>query len=128
MKKILTLALFLSFSNLAPQAHAQGVACATYFGHKYFEKLKVMPRTDKFKHCTLSCIMAKNCGPGVSMLFGIGKEGWDAIGHGDPDWKDIQADWVGVKLGIRLPFHRDRECLIACSKPFPEPCHGKECE
>jgi putative lipoprotein len=41
-------------------------------------------------------------GLGAAILVGAGKEGWDAMGHGDPSWKDFTWDVAGALVGVGL--------------------------
>ena len=118
------LSLGSSTTTQASEAKDEGFACAAYYGYKYFKKLEAMPRYDKFKHCTLSCLMAKNCGPGTSFTMGMIKEGYDALGFGDPDIKDLEADAVGVAIGLEIFFKRDAVCFDRCTVAFPERAPG----
>lgn len=38
-------------------------------------------------------------GAGFGMALGIGKEVYDATGHGDPSWRDLTWDLIGCTLG-----------------------------
>jgi putative lipoprotein len=39
---------------------------------------------------------------GFTLTLGAGKEGWDAMGHGDPSWKDFTWDVAGAAVGTGL--------------------------
>ena len=38
----------------------------------------------------------------VTAGAGIGKEVWDARGHGDPSWRDLTWDGIGIAAGTGL--------------------------
>ena len=39
---------------------------------------------------------------GVTITIGAAKEGWDAMGHGDPSFKDFTWDVAGAAVGTGL--------------------------
>ncbi|PCJ24106.1 MAG: hypothetical protein COA96_10195 [SAR86 cluster bacterium] len=39
---------------------------------------------------------------GIAAIVGIGKEVWDAMGHGTPDVWDLVADGVGIAAAVAL--------------------------
>jgi len=47
-------------------------------------------------------------GFGFAMLLGVGKEIWDAMGHGDPSGRDLAWDVVGAATGVLLAYVIDR--------------------
>lgn len=51
---------------------------------------------DKRAHCEASALIAQRCSVLEAYLAGIGKELRDALGFGDPEWSDWQADRAGV--------------------------------
>lgn len=46
-------------------------------------------------------------GGGLALGAGIGKETWDAMGHGDPSWRDFTWDLVGTAAGLGLAWGVD---------------------
>ncbi|MEI6739190.1 MAG: hypothetical protein WCK74_02670 [Gemmatimonadaceae bacterium] len=38
----------------------------------------------------------------AALLVGVGKELWDATGAGDPSWRDLAWDGLGVLAGVLL--------------------------
>lgn len=46
-------------------------------------------------------------GTGLALGAGAGKEGWDALGHGDPSWRDFAWTAVGALLGSVLSLSVD---------------------
>jgi len=50
---------------------------------------------------------------------GLAKEGWDALGHGDPSGVDLAWDLAGGALGVGLALAVDR--LVRGPRPRPSP-------
>ncbi len=46
-------------------------------------------------------------GGGLALGAGIGKETWDAMGHGDPSWRDFAWDLIGTAAGLGLAWGVD---------------------
>ncbi len=46
-------------------------------------------------------------GGSVALLAGVGKELWDASGHGTPSWKDLTWDVVGAVAGLAISWAVD---------------------
>ena len=46
-------------------------------------------------------------GAGVTLAIGAAKEGWDALGHGDPSWRDFTWDVIGTACGLGLAWSVD---------------------
>jgi putative lipoprotein len=44
---------------------------------------------------------------GVAVGVGAAKEGWDALGHGDPSWKDLGWDAAGALVGVAVAWAID---------------------
>lgn len=44
----------------------------------------------------------------VTVGAGVGKEVWDARGHGDPSWRDLTWDGIGMVAGSGLAVWADR--------------------
>ena len=137
MKPVVTLLLLFSITLSAPSMAWAGMStgnstenfevesgaafpvCGLLVGKAFKSEVEVDPhQPDKFKHCSLSCVMTLYCGPADSMSVGILKEIYDALGFGTPDWKDIEADQTGVKIGLkqlsRANFSRS-SCYQSCS-------------
>ncbi len=47
---------------------------------------------------------------GTSLLIGAGKEGYDALGYGDPSWRDFAWDVAGTAVGVMIAYAVD--CII----------------
>jgi putative lipoprotein len=46
-------------------------------------------------------------GGGLALGLGAAKEGWDALGHGDPSWKDFTWDAIGAVCGLAVAYAVD---------------------
>jgi putative lipoprotein len=46
----------------------------------------------------------------TSLLIGAGKEGYDALGYGDPSWRDFAWDVAGTAVGVLVAYAVD--CII----------------
>jgi putative lipoprotein len=46
-------------------------------------------------------------GAGMALGVGAAKEGWDALGHGDPSWRDFAWDAIGTVCGLGLAWGID---------------------
>lgn len=75
---------------------------------------------DKFRHCSLSCVMALQCGPFDAMEAGILKEIYDALGFGDPSMDDLRADLAGTQIGIARDVHTRVDCYRECDRIYPK--------
>ena len=115
---VLNLGLALSTSARAEESSVAIPLCGILVGKAYKSEVEADSRKpDKYKHCSLSCVMTLYCGPMESMEVGILKEIYDALGFGTPDWKDIDADRVGVKIGVKQIANGDfsrESCYRSC--------------
>ncbi len=106
----------------AEEASAAFPVCGLIVGKAYKSEVETdTAKPDKYKHCALSCVMTLYCGPGDSMSVGILKEVYDALGFGTPDWKDIEADKAGIRIGMKqianVDFSRS-SCYRSCSSLY----------
>ena len=51
---------------------------------------------DKRAHCLAGGLISRYCSVTEAYLAGAGKEVRDLLGHGDAEWRDWQADRVGI--------------------------------
>jgi len=94
--------------------------CGTAVGIRFVGEVKSSKKTDKYMHCSISCVITNYCGPFESAAIGALKEVYDALGFGDPEVEDLKADLKGVKAGMKIgPFGDREECYRACSRLFP---------
>lgn len=66
---------------------------------------------DKRAHCLAGGLISRYCSITEAYLAGAGKEVRDLLGHGDVEWKDWQADRVGIGCARQVS---DDAALAAC--------------
>ncbi len=94
--------------------------CGAIVASRFVHEVKDPTKPDKYSHCSISCVMTIYCGPSDSLEVGALKEIYDAMGFGDPDIKDLEADYAGVKAGLKIGFGgRRSSCYKACGSLFP---------
>jgi hypothetical protein len=87
--------------------------CSAYYFKTVKSKL-IESNNDKYKHCAVSCMLAKRCGALDSYQIGILKEIWDLFTPGDADIKDIEADLIGIRLYTSNRKITDNQCNKKC--------------
>ena len=60
-------------------------------------------------------------GAGVALGAGIAKETYDALGHGDPSWKDLAWDLAGTLVGLGIAYGID---VLIRREPTSSPAHA----
>ena len=75
---------------------------------------------DKFKHCSVSCLLTLRCPADEVLELGILKELMDVVGPGSAEKADLKADYLGVKLAVSTEGIDDKECMKACHSLYPE--------
>lgn len=94
--------------------------CGVWVANKYLPEIKVPDKTDKYFHCSVSCVMTLYCGFTDSIEVGILKEIYDALGYGEPSLEDLKADLKGIRLGMKIrPRHTRPACYQGCSSLYP---------
>jgi len=94
--------------------------CSAAIAYRYRNEVNLPGKPDKYKHCSLSCVMTLYCGPIGSLEVGALKELYDALGFGNPDREDLKADIKGIKAGLKIGLFGERSrCYQACSALFP---------
>jgi putative lipoprotein len=58
-------------------------------------------------------------GGGFAFGFGVAKETWDLMGHGDPSWKDLTWDAIGTVAGLATAWVLD---VLVLRRTCAEPC------
>lgn len=56
-------------------------------------------------------------GVGTSLLLGAAKEGYDALGYGDPSWRDFAWDALGAGVGTAIAYALDCAFFGSSSSP-----------
>lgn len=125
MKLLLLCALFLStFNAFSSSSFPNSIEeqkafpfCSLLYAKSVKKKLvKGSTVSDKYKHCAVSCMLANRCGELDAIEIGIYKELWDLISPGDADWKDLEADLIGIQLSSSQSAINDNECNNECLK------------
>ncbi len=66
---------------------------------------------DKHRHCLAAGMIARYCSPSEAKLASWGKELDDALGGGDADRRDLDADYAGMTCARAA---RDDKALRRC--------------
>jgi hypothetical protein len=74
---------------------------------------------DKNRHCAVSCILTFRCFSTDVLAIGIAKEIYDMFTPGDADFKDIQADYRGIRLVLSGRARDKRDCYQQCDSHYP---------
>lgn len=121
MKKlILTMAFLMPTFSFANFNADVDLLCAYDAGMKYKDIVKFKARAhDKFRHCTISCVIGLECGVTSSAIIGIAKEIADVFGTGTPEWEDILADILGIRISKRASVNNLDDCAQACDDYYP---------
>jgi len=116
MHKILIL-LILVMGVFSLNASADDQKSIPLFSLLYANSVKaklVQSNNDKYKHCAVSCMLSNRCGGFDSYQLGVLKEIWDIIGPGNAEWKDLEADMIGVQMSMHKIATNDKECNQRC--------------
>ncbi len=108
--------IFLILINNVHATETEKLICSFIHSFAAVKRVKPLPKIDKFKHCSVSCLLSLKCDAEEVYYFGLLKELADALGTGTPDEKDIEANKIGIQLvldGIALD---DNECLKRCDE------------
>ena len=87
--------------------------CASYYALKWSERVERL-RSDKAKHCTLSCLVAKKCQNNNILVLGAVKDVLDLIGPGNSEWQDMKANIQGVVFSTQPNLN----CFQSCIKRY----------
>ncbi len=89
---------------------------ATYY--KGVVKTKRFAR-DKYKHCTISCIVGIECGLTSTAILGMAKEIYDVFGPGNAEIEDLLANFLGLRISRRASVQNLDSCSNACQYYYP---------
>ena len=116
--KIIITALLLSFS--AKASSPQDLFCAYKSALKYRDIVRFRSfARDKYRHCTVSCIVGIECGITSTALIGIAKEIYDVFGPGSAEWEDLLANIMGLRISRRTSVNDLKSCSSACKTYYP---------
>ncbi len=112
--------LILAAPSLGLAKQEDAPLCSLLYLKKVRKRVEERSSYDKFKHCSVSCLLARRC-PGFDVFeLGVIKELVDIVGPGNAEFADLRADHIGVKLGEKLRSAGDEACFKSCSEEFPE--------
>jgi hypothetical protein len=118
MKIILFFLVFVVSASTS--ADEQVMLCPAIYYSSVKKIVNANGSFDKFKHCSVSCLLTLRC-PAVDVLeLGILKEILDVVGPGNAEMADLRADYFGVELVTSLKAKNDKSCLTLCHKAYPE--------
>jgi len=106
---------------LSLNAEAKNVVCSINHYPKIKTYIESISNYDKFKHCAVSCFLARRCHSVEVLNIGILKELIDLVTPGDADWQDLQADYDGVNFAKANKKTSDKSCEKFCKKAHPKP-------
>jgi hypothetical protein len=72
---------------------------------------------DKHRHCLAAGMIARYCSPSEAKIASWGKEFDDALGGGDADRRDLEADYVGI--GCARAARDDEALRRCCAERYP---------
>lgn len=92
----------------------EAIPLCSAFHFKSVKAKLIESNNDKYKHCAVSCMLARRCGIVDSYYIGVLKEIWDLFTPGDADLKDIEADIVGIRMYNANKGITDNQCNAKC--------------
>ena len=118
MLKTITLLTFLNFSQ-SYASEEENFICSAFFVKSLSVKVNTPDVSDKYKHCSVSCMLTLRCGSLDTYSAGLLKELLDMMGMGNPEMNDIRANVTGIKLVKEKQVSNDEECMNACGGLYP---------
>ena len=112
--KFLPLLLFLSTFSLSSVSDDK-LLCSTEVGLRWRKEIDSRQISDKAKHCSLSCIVARRCGNNNILVLGFLKEIVDIFGPGNAEIADLRANLKGTYFA----FRSNQACSYLCEKSIP---------
>lgn len=120
MLKRLLLAFVVAFTFTSvshAKAEREMILCPLYYAYKLKDKLP-QNAVDKFKHCALSCQLALKCSTIDTMNLGVLKEVWDLFSPGNAEWRDLEANAIGIRFAKTRQAVSDKECNNSCKNIY----------
>lgn len=108
--------IILSFSSFANEE--ENFLCSAYYVKEIAAKVEAPASRDKYKHCSVSCMLTLRCGTLDPYSAGLLKEVLDMMGMGHPEMDDVRANVAGIKLARTKTATTDDECMLACGKLY----------
>lgn len=121
--KISTLFLFMTTSNcLAQTAQPSTInyplQCARVLVPTLQKHYKPLAKSDKFKHCSVACIIQVACSLFDSITVSVAKEIIDIFTPDDADLKDLDADIHGIYYAIKYDIRSSQICENHCNYKY----------
>lgn len=108
--------IFLSVNVFANDE--ESFLCSAYYVKDIAAKVEAPGSRDKYKHCSVSCMLALRCGSLDPYSAGLLKEVLDMLGMGHPEMADVRANVAGIKLARTKAATTDDECMLECGKIY----------
>mgnify|MGYP003640430315 CR=1 FL=1 len=121
------LIVLIFITSFSTQAASSAAMCSLLYSGRLKQQVELPGVSDKWKHCALSCLLARRCGAEDSFLLGIIKELADVVGPGNAEWADLQADLNGVTLWLMGMGKSDQMCKDQCLSIYPNPLLENSC-
>ncbi|MFG1493067.1 hypothetical protein [Halobacteriovorax sp. ZH4_bin.1] len=118
---VLLAIFFTSFSYASNNSNKSmdGLLCAVESATYYKRVLESQNlEVDKYRHCTVSCIVGIECGISSSAIIGVAKEIYDLFGGGHAEWRDLLANINGLRLSHRTDIQNFEDCSASCKSIY----------
>ena len=119
MRIFIMMLLALTQTSFAESKQKSFPICSSFYVSSIKTKAEKMGGYDKFKHCAVSCMLALRCPASDVLEIGILKELADVFGPGNAELDDLEADYKGVEIVMRLKAKTDDQCKTQCDKIYP---------
>ncbi|TDP55201.1 hypothetical protein C8D79_0246 [Bacteriovorax stolpii] len=118
MLKLISLLLLLN-SSASFANEEENFVCSAFYVKPLVAKVNAPNARDKFKHCSVSCMLTLRCGTLDAYSAGLLKELLDMMGMGNPETADIRANVAGITFAKKKEATNDEECMDLCGKLYP---------
>ncbi len=119
---LMLLAIFLmnlSYASANSNKRLDGLLCAVESATYYKRVLESQNlEVDKYRHCSVSCIVGIECGVSSSAVIGVAKEIYDLFGGGHAEWADLLANIHGLHLSQRADIQNFEDCSASCKRIY----------
>lgn len=119
---IVTLLLFSNIVYAMPGQSkdlAKELLCAVESATYYKRVLENQTiEVDKYRHCSVSCVVGIECGIRPSAIIGVAKEVYDLFGGGTPEFKDLLANIIGLKFSQDIEVQNFEDCSRRCHQVY----------
>ncbi|WP_412471093.1 hypothetical protein [Halobacteriovorax sp. RT-2-4] len=109
----------LSYASANSNKRLDGLLCAVESATYYKRVLESQNlEVDKYRHCSVSCIVGIECGVSSSAVIGVAKEIYDLFGGGHAEWADLLANIHGLHLSQRADIQNFEDCSASCKRIY----------